>query len=114
MTEPVLNKLCQFNVRTCINIKKLIAMDFYHGIIYTIMELGGVAMNEFEHDVQSKRNDLIDSGIGFVVAFVAFLSNFCYCYNNRRSRWLISLMKKRTYSFPIQGKECPFFHCLSC
>jgi len=33
-------------------------------------------MNEFEHDVQSKRNDLIDSGIGFVVAFVFFSSVF--------------------------------------
>jgi len=33
-------------------------------------------MNEFEHDVQSKRNDLIDSGIGFVVAFVFFSGVF--------------------------------------
>ncbi|GGB49946.1 YqzM family protein [Fictibacillus barbaricus] len=29
-------------------------------------------MNHFEKDVQSKRNDLIDSGIGFVVSFVFF------------------------------------------
>lgn len=40
------------------------------------MESGGVAMNEFEHDVQSKRNDLIDSGIGFIVSFVAFTAIF--------------------------------------
>ncbi len=33
-------------------------------------------MNEFEHDVQSKRNDAIDSGIGFIVAFVAFTAIF--------------------------------------
>lgn len=33
-------------------------------------------MNEFEHDVQSKSNDLIDSGIGFVVAFVGFSAVF--------------------------------------
>ncbi|MCG7336437.1 YqzM family protein [Sporosarcina sp. ACRSM] len=33
-------------------------------------------MNEFEHDVQSKRNDAIDSGVGFVVAFVAFSAIF--------------------------------------
>ncbi|WP_318615103.1 YqzM family protein [Sporosarcina sp. YIM B06819] len=33
-------------------------------------------MNEFEHDVQSKRNDAIDSGIGFIVAFVAFSAIF--------------------------------------
>ncbi|MBY6035420.1 YqzM family protein [Fictibacillus nanhaiensis] len=29
-------------------------------------------MNHFEKDVQSKRNDLIDSGVGFVVSFVFF------------------------------------------
>jgi len=68
-----MDKLCQFQPFI---FKKLIAMDFYSGIIYTIMESGGVAMNEFEHDVQSKRNDLIDSGIGFVVAFVAFSAIF--------------------------------------
>ena len=68
-----MDKLCQFQPDM---FKKLIAMDFYYGIIYTIMESGGVAMNEFEHDVQSKRNDLIDSGIGFIVAFVAFSAIF--------------------------------------
>jgi YqzM-like protein len=29
-------------------------------------------MNQFEKDVQSKRNDLIDSGMGFVVSFGFF------------------------------------------
>ncbi|WP_083207800.1 YqzM family protein [Fictibacillus arsenicus] len=29
-------------------------------------------MNHFEKDVQSKRNDLIDSGVGFVVTFGFF------------------------------------------
>lgn len=29
-------------------------------------------MNEFEKDVQTKRNDAIDSGVGFVVAFGFF------------------------------------------
>ncbi|WP_084781783.1 YqzM family protein [Bacillus niameyensis] len=33
-------------------------------------------MNEFEKNVQSKRNDLIDSGIGFVVSFVFFTAIF--------------------------------------
>lgn len=47
-------------------------MDLFPKIAYTIRELGGVAMNEFEHDVQSKRNDFIDSAIGFVVAFGFF------------------------------------------
>lgn len=51
-------------------------MDFFQAIIYTRIGLGGVAMNEFEQDVQSKRNDLIDSGIGFIVAFVGFSAIF--------------------------------------
>ncbi|MDR7072813.1 MULTISPECIES: YqzM family protein [Bacillales] len=29
-------------------------------------------MNHFEKDVQSKRNDLIDSGMGFIVSFGFF------------------------------------------
>lgn len=33
-------------------------------------------MNEFEHDVQSKRNDFLDSAVGFIVAFVAFSAIF--------------------------------------
>lgn len=33
-------------------------------------------MNEFEHNVQSKRNDAIDAGMGFVVSFVFFAAIF--------------------------------------
>ncbi|CAM3794469.1 YqzM family protein [Alkalicoccus chagannorensis] len=33
-------------------------------------------MNEFEKDVQSNRNDAIDSGIGFVASFVFFMAIF--------------------------------------
>lgn len=33
-------------------------------------------MNEFEKEVQSNRNDAIDSGIGFVVSFLFFMSIF--------------------------------------
>ncbi|MFZ3576481.1 YqzM family protein [Virgibacillus sp. DJP39] len=29
-------------------------------------------MNEFEKDVQSKNNDVVDSGLGFVFSFVFF------------------------------------------
>ncbi|MFC7372516.1 YqzM family protein [Fictibacillus iocasae] len=29
-------------------------------------------MNRFEKDVQSKRNDLIDSGVGFIWSFAFF------------------------------------------
>ncbi|AJD91584.1 MULTISPECIES: YqzM family protein [Jeotgalibacillus] len=33
-------------------------------------------MNEFEQNVQSKRNDLIDSGVAFVVSFLFFAALF--------------------------------------
>ena len=33
-------------------------------------------MNEFEQDVQCKRNDAIDSGVGFVVSFGFFATLF--------------------------------------
>jgi hypothetical protein len=33
-------------------------------------------MNEFEHNVQSKRNDAIDSGMGFFVSFGFFATMF--------------------------------------
>ena len=33
-------------------------------------------MNEFEKNVQSKRNDAIDSGVGFVVSFGFFATLF--------------------------------------
>lgn len=35
-------------------------------------------MNEFEQNVQSKRNDAIDSGVGFVVSF-GFCNNVYHC-----------------------------------
>ncbi|MCM3797080.1 YqzM family protein [Caldifermentibacillus hisashii] len=33
-------------------------------------------MNEFEQDVQSKRNDFIDSAVGFIVSFGFFATIF--------------------------------------
>ncbi|MDQ0975778.1 hypothetical protein F4694_001852 [Bacillus niacini] len=33
-------------------------------------------MNEFEKNVQSKRNDAIDSGVGFIVSFGFFATMF--------------------------------------
>lgn len=33
-------------------------------------------MNDFEQNVQSKRNDAIDSGVGFVVSFGFFATLF--------------------------------------
>ncbi len=39
-------------------------------------DIGGVTMNEFKKDIQSKTNDVIDSGIGFVASFVFFFVIF--------------------------------------
>ncbi|MGP4061647.1 YqzM family protein [Halobacillus litoralis] len=33
-------------------------------------------MNEFKNDIQSKTNDVIDSGLGFVFSFVFFFVIF--------------------------------------
>ncbi|ALC51196.1 MULTISPECIES: YqzM family protein [Bacillus] len=33
-------------------------------------------MNDFEQNVQSKRNDAIDSGVGFIVSFGFFATLF--------------------------------------
>lgn len=33
-------------------------------------------MNEFEKNLQSKRNDAIDSGVGFIVSFGFFATMF--------------------------------------
>ncbi|OCA91172.1 YqzM family protein [Bacillus sp. FJAT-27225] len=33
-------------------------------------------MNEFEQNVQDKRNDAIDSGVGFIVSFGFFATMF--------------------------------------
>ncbi|HFJ9358338.1 YqzM family protein [Bacillus cereus] len=33
-------------------------------------------MNDFEQNVQSKRNDTIDSGVGFIVSFGFFATLF--------------------------------------
>jgi hypothetical protein len=33
-------------------------------------------VNQFEKEVQSKRNDLIDSGVGFIVSFGFFATLF--------------------------------------
>jgi len=49
---------------------------FFLIFVYTIVEIGGVVVNEFEQNAQSKRNDAIDSGVGFVVSFVFFTAIF--------------------------------------
>lgn len=41
-----------------------------------MFEIGGVQVNEFEKSVQDKRNDAVDSGVGFVVSFGFFATIF--------------------------------------
>lgn len=41
-------------------------------MLYNGNKLGGVIMNPFEKDVQCKRNDALDSAVGFGVSFVFF------------------------------------------
>jgi len=42
----------------------------------TIMEMGGIEVNPFEKDVQCKRNDAVDAGVGFIVSFGFFATLF--------------------------------------
>ena len=48
------------------------SIDFFSQFAYTNYEIGGVKMNQFEKDVQTKRNDVVDSGVGFIAAFGFF------------------------------------------
>lgn len=36
----------------------------------------GIHVNEFEVNVQSKRNDAVDSAVGFAASFIFFLAIF--------------------------------------
>ena len=45
-------------------------------LIYTISDIGGVIMNEFEKDPQPKNNDVVDSIKGFTFSFVFFVLIF--------------------------------------
>lgn len=38
--------------------------------------MGGVYVNEFEQNVQSKRNDFVDSVVGMIVSFGFFATLF--------------------------------------
>jgi len=57
-------------------IKTFLTVDFLKHLLYTICDIGGVDMNEFENDPQSKNNDVVDSIHGFVWSFVFFLLIF--------------------------------------
>lgn len=45
-------------------------------IIIVIKKQGGIWMNEFEQDVQSKTNDVADAGAGFLISFLFFALMF--------------------------------------
>jgi hypothetical protein len=45
-------------------------------ISYTKKEIGGVTVNEFEKNVLTKRNDAVDSAVGFIVSFGFFTTLF--------------------------------------
>lgn len=50
----------------CIKISFLI-----HFILYYVC-IGGIHMNKFEQDVQSRNNDVVDSIKGFSISFIFF------------------------------------------
>lgn len=52
------------------------SIDFSVALFYTRIEIGGVIVNQFEKNVQSKRNDAVDSGVGFGVSFGFFAIMF--------------------------------------
>ncbi len=54
--------------------KKIIA--FYFKFAYTERDLGGMDVNDFEKDVQSKNNDVVDSIKGFGFSFIFFFVIF--------------------------------------
>lgn len=51
-------------------------VDFFCILFYTMNDIGGVNVNEFEKDVQSKGNDVVDSMKGFGFSFVFFILIF--------------------------------------
>ncbi len=51
-------------------------VDFFHNLIYTNGDIGGVNVNEFEKNVQSKNNDVVDSMKGFAFSFIFFILIF--------------------------------------
>lgn len=51
-------------------------VDFFMYLFYTWNCIGGVNVNEFEQDVQSKNNDVVDSIKGFAFSFIFFVLIF--------------------------------------
>lgn len=60
-----------------ITLNTYFVVDFFTLFTYTKLVTGGIYMvNEFEKDVQSKRNDFLDSVVGFIVPFGFFMTIF--------------------------------------
>lgn len=53
-----------------------IKLAFSAKIFYTINCIGGIHMNKFEQDVQSKNHDVVDSIKGFSFSFIFFAAIF--------------------------------------
>ncbi|AKE24314.1 hypothetical protein BsLM_2516 [Bacillus sp. LM 4-2] len=49
-----------------------LASRFFKTIPLYLSQSGGIKLNDFEKNVQSKRNDAVDSAVGFVVSFGFF------------------------------------------
>lgn len=51
-------------------------VDFFMYLFYTCNYIGGVIVNEFEQNPQSKNNDVVDSIKGFGFSFLFFVLIF--------------------------------------
>jgi len=51
-------------------------VDFFTNLFYTYGDIGGVSVNEFEKDAQSKNNDVVDSIKGFSFSFIFWVVLF--------------------------------------
>lgn len=51
-------------------------VDFFTNIDYNKVEIGGVDMNKFEQDPQSKANDVVGAIKGFTFSFIFFVLIF--------------------------------------
>lgn len=51
-------------------------VDFFEEIIYTYVDIGGITMNEFEKDPQSKVNDVPGAMAGFAFSAGFFILIF--------------------------------------
>lgn len=54
-------------------IKTQVSSSFiFHFILYLMIGIGGIRMNDFEKDPQEKGNDVVYAARGFIASFVFF------------------------------------------